>query len=68
MEDWIRKLDDFLRLNEKEILKNEGSISKKFADEKAEKEFIKFKKEEDRKFVSDLDKNVNKHLKGNKNN
>ena len=38
MEDWIRKLDDFLRLNEKEILQNKGGISKKLADKKAEEE------------------------------
>ncbi|MFH1284028.1 MAG: virulence RhuM family protein [Candidatus Peregrinibacteria bacterium] len=63
MEDWIRKLDDFLRLNEKEILKNKGSVSKKLADEKAEKEFIKFKKEEDKKFISDFDKSVKKVIK-----
>ncbi|MFH1218580.1 MAG: virulence RhuM family protein [Candidatus Peregrinibacteria bacterium] len=62
MEDWIRKLDDFLRLNEKGILKNKGSISKKLADEKAEKEFIKFKKEENKKFISDFDKSVRKAI------
>ncbi len=65
MEDWIRKLDDFLRLNEKEILLNKGSISKKLADKKAEKEFLKFKKDEDKKFVSDFDKSVKKILKNN---
>ena len=39
MKDWVEKLDDLLRLNEKEILRHKGSISKKLADEKAEKEF-----------------------------
>ncbi len=62
MEDWIRKLDDFLRLNEKEILKNQGGISKKLADQKAEAEFLKFKKEEDKKFISDFDKSVKKTM------
>ncbi len=65
MEDWIRKLDDFLRLNEKEILQNKGTISKKLADKKAETEFTKFKALEDKKYVSDFDKSVKKFLKEN---
>ncbi|MDA1060322.1 MAG: virulence RhuM family protein [bacterium] len=65
MEDWIRKLDDFLRLNEKEILKNKGKISKKLADQKAEAEFTKFKALEDKSYVSDFDKSVKKFLKEN---
>jgi hypothetical protein len=62
MEDWIRKLDDFLRLNEKEILDHHGRISKKMADEKAESEYKKFKKNEDKKFISDFDKSIKKFL------
>jgi len=63
MKDWIKKLDDFLRLNEKEILKHKGKISKKLADEKALKEFEKFKKEQDMRHISDFDKSVQKILK-----
>lgn len=62
MEDWIRKLDDFLRLNEKEILENKGSITKKIANKKAEEEFTKFNAQEDKAFVSDFDKAVTKHF------
>lgn len=65
MEDWIRKLDDFLRLNEKEILQNKGEISKKLADQKAQAEFTKFKALEDKKYVSDFDKSVKKFFKEN---
>jgi hypothetical protein len=63
MVDWIRKLDDFLRLNEKEILQNAGKISKDLADKKAREEFTKFKKLEDKSYVSDFDKSVKKFLK-----
>ena len=63
MVDWIRKLDDFLRLNEKEILQNAGKISKDLADKKAEEEFTKFKKLEDKHYVSDFDKSIKKFLK-----
>ena len=43
MSDWIQKLDDFLRLSDKEILTHAGSISAKLAKEKADAEYDKFK-------------------------
>jgi hypothetical protein len=43
MRDWIQKLDDFLRLSDKEILTHAGSISAKLAKEKADAEYDKFK-------------------------
>ena len=43
MRDWIQKLDDFLRLSDKELLTHAGSISAKLAKEKADEEYDKFK-------------------------
>ena len=43
MHDWIDKLDDFLRLSDKELLTHAGSISAKLAKEKADAEYDKFK-------------------------
>ena len=43
MRDWIQKLDDFLRLSDKELLDNAGAISAKLAKEKADAEYDKFK-------------------------
>jgi len=43
MRDWIQKLDDFLRLSDKEILTHAGRISAKLAKEKADAEYDKFK-------------------------
>ena len=43
MKDWKEKLDAFLTLNDREILKNAGSISKKIADEHALAELRKFR-------------------------
>lgn len=43
MRDWINKLNDILVVNERDILRDAGSISKKLADEIAEKEYEKFK-------------------------
>jgi hypothetical protein len=46
MADWIRKLDDFLKLSEREILTHAGSISHDDAVEKAELEYERFAKEQ----------------------
>ena len=63
MADWIGKLDEYLKLLGKGVLKDAGKISMDVAQAKAEDEFGKFKKEEDRKFVSDFDEAVKKYLK-----
>ena len=39
MQDWISKLDNFLKLSEKEILQGTGAVSRTQALEKANKEF-----------------------------
>lgn len=43
MRDWITKLDDFLRLSDREILTHAGKISHEAAAAKAELEFSKFR-------------------------
>jgi hypothetical protein len=43
MADWVKKLNGFLTLNEREILTHAGSISHEIAVEKAELEHDKFK-------------------------
>lgn len=43
MADWIRKLDGFLTLNERDILTHAGRISHEMAQTKAELEYDKFK-------------------------
>ncbi len=42
MKDWIRKLDDFLILNDKEILDNAGGVSRKAMEQKVRQELEKF--------------------------
>jgi hypothetical protein len=56
MRDWILKLDDFLRLNEKEILEHKGKISKDLAEQKAENEYKIFKQKQLENYESDFDK------------
>jgi hypothetical protein len=42
MEDWIKKLDGFLILNDKEILDNSGNVSRKDMEKKVRKELERF--------------------------
>jgi hypothetical protein len=44
MKDWISKLNDFMTLNDKEILEHAGTISAKMAKELAESEYEKYRK------------------------
>ena len=43
MQDWIRKLDDFLKLTDREILTHAGQISHDQALDRAAEEFKKFR-------------------------
>lgn len=43
MQDWISKLDDFLRLSERDLLTHAGTVSHEYALEHANAEFDKFK-------------------------
>jgi hypothetical protein len=55
MRDWIAKLDDFLKISEKELLTNAGNISAEAASKKADEEFGKYRIERDKKMISDFD-------------
>jgi hypothetical protein len=60
MKDWIAKLDDYLRLSEKDILDNAGKISAEKAAEIADGEYEKYRSEENKKLISYFDKEKNK--------
>ena len=63
MADWIKKLDEFLKLAEKGILLHAGTVSAEQALKKAEDEFEKYKHTQDKNLVSDFDKEMKKYLK-----
>jgi hypothetical protein len=42
LRDWEKRLDDFLRFNEREVLENAGSLSKSEADDHAKAEYARF--------------------------
>lgn len=64
MKDWIKKLHDFLTLNDKEILGHAGKISAKMAKELAETEYEKYRQKmiviEDAKEIKELEEGLKK--------
>lgn len=58
MQDWITKLEGFLTLNDREILRDAGKVSAQIAKTHAEHEFAKFRAIDDRKYESDFDRMV----------
>lgn len=66
MADWINKLDEFLKISERELLKDSGKVSAEQAALKARHEFEKYRKESDKKYISDFDRAVKKYLQKHK--
>ena len=60
MEDWSKRLDQFLAFDERPILKKAGKISKDLAKKFAESEFKKYRIIQDKLFESDFDKEIKK--------
>jgi hypothetical protein len=58
MQSWISKLEGFLTLNDREILKDAGKVSAQLAKTHAEQEFDKYHPIEDQRFESDFDRMV----------
>lgn len=61
MKDWVEKLDAFLQFNERDILKHSGKVSHEVAETVALSEYEKYKKVQDKNYISDFD-NVTKKL------
>ena len=68
MEDWSNRLDEFLKLTDREILQDAGKISHKIACDKAENEYEKYRVIQDQKYISSMDEFYNKYLEDNNNN
>jgi len=58
--EWIEVLDGFLKINRYELLDNAGKISNEQAIAKARQEFEKFRIIQDKKYLSDFDKEIRK--------
>jgi hypothetical protein len=58
MEDWAKKLNAFLKFNERDILDHPGKVTHDIAQAFAESEFEKYRIVQDRLYESDFDKMV----------
>ena len=58
MEDWVGRLDEFLKFNRRDILKNFGKVTQEMAKALAEKEYEKYTRRMDALYESDFDKIV----------
>jgi len=58
MEDWAKRLDQFIEFTDREVLTDSGRISATLAQSHAESEFEKFRIVQDRLFESDFDRIV----------
>jgi len=60
MKDWLQRTNKFLESNDLNILQNAGSISHEQAIEKAHLEYEQFRIEQDKRYISDLDREISK--------
>lgn len=67
MRDWHEKLNAFLKFNEQDILTDKGKVSHEVALALAERHYTEYRITQDRKYVSDFDKEVTKLLSIKKN-
>ena len=58
MNDWVEKLNAFLKFNDAEILQNAGKVTAEIAKSFAESEFEKYRPIQDRLFESDFDREI----------
>ena len=63
MKKWAEKLNAFLKFSEYDILTNAGKISHEVAETLALNEYEKYRKVQDKNYVSDFDREVRKILK-----
>ena len=61
--DWIKKTDDFLKVNDEQVLNSSGEVTHLAAIEKAEHEYNKFRIKQDQYYVSNFDKHLSSDMK-----
>jgi hypothetical protein len=68
MKDWIKKLNDILTINDREILEHAGKVKKKIANEIATMEYEKYKQQRQSAAKIESIKNLENEIKsfGNK--
>lgn len=64
MQDWVDQTNQFLMNNRRNVLSGKGKVSHEVALKKAEKEYEAFRIKQDREYVSEFDREVERYLKG----
>lgn len=64
MQDWVDQTNQFLMNNRRKVLSGKGKVSHEAALKKAEKEYEVFRIKQDREYISEFDREVEKYLKG----
>lgn len=64
MQDWVEQTNQFLMNNRRKVLDGKGKISHDISMQKAEKEYEVFRVRQDREYVSEFDREIEKYLKG----
>ena len=64
MKDWLAQTDVFLTNNRRNVLEGKGTISHEQALDKVTKEYEVFRIRQDKEYISEFDKEMEKYLKG----
>jgi hypothetical protein len=64
MQDWINETDNFLKNNRRNVLEGKGTVSHKDALQKADDAYRIFRVRQDREYISEFDKDMEKYFKG----
>ncbi|MDO5847112.1 MAG: virulence RhuM family protein [Methanocorpusculum sp.] len=67
MQDWAHQTDRFLKNNRRNILTGAGHITRAEAEQHAREEYKAFRKKQDKKYISDFDREMEKYYKGKEN-
>lgn len=66
MKDWLDQTNVFLTNNRRNVLEGKGTVSHEQALDKATKEYEVFRVRQDKEYISEFDKEMEKYLKGEK--
>lgn len=64
MQDWVEQTNQFLTNNRRNVLSGKGKISHEEAMRKAEQEYRVFRVKQDKEYISEFDREVERYLKG----
>lgn len=64
MQDWVEQTNQFLKNNRRNVLDGKGKVSHDTAMKKAKEEYEIFRVQQDKEYVSEFDREIEKYLRG----